>query len=40
VVRKEHLNQMGLVLNSKNLSHLIKTKALDKFDHNNLNLDV
>ena len=33
-------NETGYVIDTKILSDLIKTKALDKFDHKNLNLDV
>ena len=30
----------GYVIDTKELSNLIKTEVLDKFDHKNLNLDV
>ena len=30
----------GYVIDTKELSNIIKTKVLDKFDHQNLNLDV
>ncbi len=32
--------ETGYVIDTKNLSDIIKTEVLDKFDHKNLNLDV
>jgi 6-pyruvoyltetrahydropterin/6-carboxytetrahydropterin synthase len=39
-IRGEIDTKTGFVMNLKQLSHIIKTKVIDKLDHKNINLEV